>query len=295
MEKYLDAFVNSFLGTLSWTWKSINFEVPWYTNFFWGILAISLLVWILEILFPWRKEQSIFRKDFWLDAFYIFFNFFIFTIVISGFYKVLEFIFLDLGISIKDLTIVHLDILPSWAQLVLFFVVLDFVQWFTHILLHKYSFLWQFHKIHHSVKEMGFAAHMRYHWMENILYKPLKTFGIMLLGGFEPEQAYIVHFAAITIGHLNHANLKLTWGPLKYVLNNPVMHLYHHAYTLPRGKYGVNFGISLSVWDYLFRRNYIPEDSGSIPLGFKGDENIPKGFMGQSFYGFPRRKKLGKP
>jgi len=290
MEKYADAFIGSFLGTLEWTWKSIHFEVPWYTNFFWGVIGISVGVWLLEIAFPWRREQAIFRKDFWLDAFYIFFNFFIFSIAISGFYKILELFFLDMGISIRAFTLVSLDSLPQWAQLMVFFILLDFVQWFTHILLHRFPFLWQFHKIHHSVKEMGFAAHMRYHWMENILYKPLKTFGIMLLGGFEPEQAYIVHFAAITIGHLNHANLKLTWGPLRYVFNNPVMHLYHHAYTLPEGKYGVNFGISLSIWDYLFGSNYIPEDSGTIQLGFEGDEKVPKKFLGQLSYGLFKKK-----
>tara|TARA_B110000046_G_scaffold32429_1_gene34769 strand:+ start:39920 stop:40093 length:174 start_codon:yes stop_codon:yes gene_type:complete len=57
---------------------------------------------------------------------------------------------------------------------------------------------------------MGFAAHLRYHWMEKILYKPLKKLAIMLIGGFEPEQTYVVHFITIAIGHLNHANIKLT-------------------------------------------------------------------------------------
>lgn len=47
----------------------------------------------------------------------------------------------------------------------------------------------------------------------------------MLLGGFELEQAYIVHFITITIGHLNHSNIKISWGALKYVFNNPIMHL----------------------------------------------------------------------
>jgi len=70
------------------------------------------------------------------------------------------------------------------------------------------------------------------------------------------------------------------------VFNNPVMHLYHHAYTLPKGKYGVNFGISLSLWDYIFKTNYIPEDSGKIQLGFEGDENVPQKFWGQLWYGF---------
>ena len=288
MQEYSKVIINAFIGTLDWTWKSIIFEVPWYTNYFWGLIVISLVVWTLEILFPWRKNQSIFRKDFWLDAFYMFFNFFLFSIAISGFYKLLEKVFSDMGITSKSLAIIDFSTWPIWGQLLVFFIVLDFVQWFTHILLHKYSFLWQFHKVHHSVKEMGFAAHLRYHWMENLLYKPLKTFGVMILGGFEPEQAYIVHFMAITIGHFNHSNIKITWGPLKYILNNPVMHLYHHAYELPKGTYGVNFGISLSIWDYLFKTNYVPEDSGTIELGFKGDDKFPKDFIHQNIEGFKK-------
>ncbi len=288
---YLETFKNSFLGTLSWTWKSILFEVPWYTNYFWGLVLISLIVWGFEIIFPWRKNQSVFRKDFWLDAFYMFFNFFVFAIIISGVYKILGLLFSDIGISATTLAILKLEQFPVWLQLVVFFVLLDFVQWFTHTLLHRYEFLWRFHQVHHSVKEMGFAAHLRYHWMENILYKPLKTLAVMILGGFEPEQAYIVHFIAIAIGHLNHSNVKITWGPLKYVFNNPVMHLYHHAYSLPEDRSrGVNFGISLSLWDYIFKTNYIPEEGGEIALGYEGDKEMPKGFLKQLTFGFSSAK-----
>ena len=290
MNSYVNAFIRSFNGTLDWTWKSIIFEVPFYTNYFWGLILISLFVWGLEMVFPWRKEQAIFRKDFWLDGFYMFFNFFIFSIVIGGFYKILQIAFIDIGITDKSLAIFNPSDWPMALQLVVFFVVLDFVQWFTHTLLHKYPFFWKFHKVHHSVKEMGFAAHLRYHWMENILYKPLKTFGVMILFGFEPKQAFIVHFVAIIIGHFNHSNIKITYGPLKYLINNPVMHLYHHAQDLPEGKYGVNFGISLSIWDYIFKTNYIPEDSGKVELGFQGDASFPKGFIRQNIYGFSKNK-----
>jgi len=288
MENYIEAFTSAIRGTVEWTWSSIIFDVPWYTNYFWGLIAISLIVWGLEIAFPWRKEQSIIRKDFWLDAFYMFFNFFIFAIVISGVYKVLSLLFMDIGISEKSLALFDISAWAPWAQLLVFFIILDFVQWFTHVLLHRFNFLWKFHKVHHSVKEMGFAAHLRYHWMENILYKPLKTFGVMIIGGFEPEQAYIIHFITIAIGHLNHANIKITWCPLKYIFNNPVMHLYHHAYVLPEGRYGMNYGISLSLWDYIFKTDYVPEDSGTIEIGFEGEENFPKDFIGQNTYGFGR-------
>lgn len=290
MEKYLDAFINSFLGTVNWTYKSIIFEVPWYTNYFWGLFIISLIVWGLEIAFPWRKNQAILRKDFWLDAFYMFFNFFVFAIFISGFYKTLSLLFAEFNVTSKSFALIDTSNWSPWLQLLIFFLILDFLQWITHVMLHRYEFFWNFHKVHHSVKEMGFAAHLRYHWMENVLYKPLKVFGVMILGGFEPEQAYIVHFVAITIGHLNHSNIKLTYGPFKYIFNNPVMHLYHHAYTIPEGRYGINYGISLSLWDYIFKTNYIPEDSGTIEIGFEGDDQFPKDFIGQNTYGFKKEK-----
>ena len=163
MWDYINAFKDAIVGTLNWTWNSILFDVPWYTNYFWGLIVISLVVWGLEILFPWRKNQAIFRKDFWLDAFYMFFNFFIFAIVISGVYQVLEVVFSNIGISITSLALIDISVWPMWLQLLVFFVVLDFVQWFTHVLLHRFEFLWRFHQVHHSVKEMGFAAHLRYH------------------------------------------------------------------------------------------------------------------------------------
>ena len=286
----LNVFFNSFWSTVNWTIDSITFQVPWYTNYFWGLILISVAVWGLEILFPWRKTQPIFRNDFWIDGFYMFFNFFIFSIFISGVYKIITKIAVDeFQITPNAIALVDLSSFSPVVQLVLFFVVLDFVQWLTHIILHRFPVFWKFHKVHHSVKEMGFAAHLRYHWMENILYKPFKVIALMVLGGFEPEQAFIVHFMAISIGHLNHANIKLNYGPLKYVFNNPVMHLYHHAQTIPEGfKSGVNFAISLSLWDYIFKTNYVPNPDKNLTLGYQGDDHMPASFFGQLFYGFKK-------
>ena len=132
MEIYLDAFLKGFNGTLNYTWKSICFEVNWYNNYFWGLIAISLMVWLLEILFPWRKDQSVLRKDFWLDAFYMFFNFFVFAIIIQGVYNMLEVSFGQLGITIQSIAFFNIQDWPLWSQLVVFFVLLDFVQWLTN-------------------------------------------------------------------------------------------------------------------------------------------------------------------
>ncbi len=287
METYLEIFTNTVAGMANYQWRQITFDVPWNENWFWGLTIISLLVWGLELLFPWRKNQKAIRRDFWLDWMYMYLNFFVFQIGLFGLYDILGNVFNSFGITSSSFVLIEKSIMPTWVFILVFFILNDFVQWFTHVLLHKFEFLWRFHKVHHSVKEMGFAAHLRYHWMENIFYKPLKTLAVMILVGAEPEQAFFIHFFAVLIGHLNHANIKITWGPLKYIFNNSVMHLYHHVKALPEGKpNGINFGISLSIWDYIFKTNYIPEDSGTIELGFPDEEIFPTSFWGQLVTGF---------
>lgn len=287
MTDIIEIFVGTLLGTSGWVWRNITFDVPWSQNYFWGLTLVSVVVWLLELRFGWRKQQNPIRHDFWLDAFYMYFNFFIFSIAISGFYALMNYGFANVELDMQSFSLLYLDEYPLIMQLLVFFVLLDFFQWLTHLTLHRVSWMWRFHQVHHSIQQMGFAGHLRYHWMENLLYKPLKTLGVMILGGFEPEQAFVVHFFTITVGHLNHANLQWTYGPLKYVFNNPVMHLYHHAYHLPKDRqYGMNFGLTLSVWDYLFGTAYVPDQNGNIKLGYKGDDTMPQSFFKQLGHGF---------
>jgi sterol desaturase/sphingolipid hydroxylase (fatty acid hydroxylase superfamily) len=198
-----------------------------------------------------------------------------------------------IGLSIKSFEVFDIDQLPKWLGLIIFFIVADFVQWNTHRLLHRFEWLWNFHKVHHSVKEMGFAAHLRYHWMEPVVYKSLLYIPIAIIGGFDAQDVAIVHFFNIAIGHLNHANLGWDYGVLKYVFNNPKMHIWHHAKELPQNvRYGVNFGLTLSLWDYLFKTDYIPFNGRDIELGFEGDEDFPKDFVSQELYpAFSKKRK----
>jgi sterol desaturase/sphingolipid hydroxylase (fatty acid hydroxylase superfamily) len=82
----------------------------------------------------------------------------------------------------------------------------------------------------------------------------------------------------------------LNYGFLKYILNNPKMHIWHHAKELPENrKYGVNFALTLSIWDYLFQTNYIPYSGKNIELGFEDDEKFPKNFFQQGIYPFGKK------
>ena len=286
MEKYSTIFLESYSGYFNYLKNEILY---WkWDNYFYGLLSISLIVWLLEIAFPWRKNQAVFRKDFWLDLFYLFFNFFLLNLILlialSNVTATLINDFLLLfGLELQPMQLFSIENLSRPTALFLFFIISDFIQWNVHRMLHTFPFLWKIHKTHHSIKEMGFAAHFRYNWMEPIVYKSILYIPIILIGGFNVQDVFIVHFITIAIGHLNHANIGWDYGILKYVFNNPKMHIWHHSKVIPN-RNGVNFGISLSLWDYLFRTDYIPKDGRDIELGFSDDNEFPEDFLKQEFY-----------
>ncbi len=284
MEKYWNIIVNAYTGYSQYLLHEI-LEPNWHNYFYW-LIALSLICWALEAIIPWRKGQSIFRTDFWLDGFYLFFNYFLFSLLL---FNALSDVFVQLFkdflsiFGITNLVALNVTSFPVWAKLLIMFVLNDFIQWNIHRLLHRYPFLWEFHKVHHSVKEMGFAAHLRFHWMESIIYQTLAYIPLGMIG-FGLTDFFVVHLISTAIGHLNHSNLGWDYGIFRYVFNNPKMHIWHHAKHLPDGSQGVNFGLSLSIWDYLFGTAHLPHDGRDIELGFHDEADFPKKFVQQMVY-----------
>ena len=121
MEKYIEIIKKSYSGY----WNYLKHElisINHWDNFFYGLIAISLLVWLFEILFPWRKNQAVFRKDFWLDTFYMFFNFFILNLIVlialsNTASEVLNDGLKTIGLSISKLQLFDVDDLSFREQL----------------------------------------------------------------------------------------------------------------------------------------------------------------------------------
>lgn len=293
MNRYLETFFNSFAGYANYFYHEI-IHPSWHNYFYW-LIGISLFFFTMEWFFSWRKNQPKIRQDFWMDGFYMFFNFFLFSLigynaVSSVFVQAFNDLLARMGVD--NIVAIEIGSWPVGSQLLTLFILRDFIHWNVHRLLHRVPFLWEFHKVHHSVKQMGFAAHLRFHWMENVVYRTLEYIPLGMIG-FGIQDFFLVHIVALSIGHFNHSNIYVPLGPLKYMFNNPQMHTWHHALDWPdHYPYGVNFGISLSIWDFLFRTAHLTKDPKGIDLGFKGEERFPKSFFDQLVYGFRRSGKL---
>ncbi len=267
-------------------------ELFWDTRgyLFW-LLVLSAFVLTLERLWPWRRTQRLLRRQFGQDLFWLVFNGHYAGILVGHAGAA---IFAWAWPAIEQFQ--HVRFLveqPLWLQFAGFFLLKDFLDWCVHNLLHRVPWLWEFHKLHHSIEELDWIGNFRFHWMEIVVYQGLTYLPLAVLG-VDGRVILAIALANTLIGHLNHSNLDITWGPLRYVLNSSRMHVWHHDWDLPAGRpRGVNFGIALSVWDWLFGTAWWPtplEAPTQQPrrLGFPGLEKFPRGLPERLLYPLSR-------
>jgi sterol desaturase/sphingolipid hydroxylase (fatty acid hydroxylase superfamily) len=268
-------------------------NIIWDTKgyFFW-LLAVSLFVWTLERVVPWRREQKAFRQQIGQDFFWLVFNGHYAGVLIAylGSYVVQRLNALLGGWHVPAPESIRLLAeFPLWAQFAIFIVAKDLLEWCVHNLLHRVPWLWEFHKLHHSILELDWIGNMRFHWMEIIIYRGLTYLPLVMLG---VDGTVILWIAIVStlIGHLNHSNLWISWGPLKYVINSPRFHVWHHDVIL-HGHHGQNFGVIFSLWDWLFGTAYLPTDrTQPDALGFESIEKFPKGLVSRFVYPFWKKR-----
>jgi sterol desaturase/sphingolipid hydroxylase (fatty acid hydroxylase superfamily) len=258
-------------------------------TYYWWLFGISILALLLELLWPARKQRQL-REWLWSDVVHLLFNGHFLGVWIYGIatYHVLPYV--DAALVEQALfEVVYRQFFAPfslWIQIPLALLTIDFIHWCVHNLLHRSSWLWRIHQVHHSVKdgEMDWIVAFRFSWLEPVIYKTL-TFLPAAWFGFAPEAIFTHAVFGTLIGHLNHANLSWDYGIFRYLLNSPRMHLHHHAYEVV-GK-GQNFGIIFSCWDWLFGTAILPE-APPEKLGFQGVEEVPEDFFGQLVWPIPQ-------
>ncbi len=247
------------------------------------LLLVSGSFAVIEFLKPARKAQPHLRPQLTNDLFYLVFNGHLWAVLTGGLIGALA---TRTDSLMKGASVFPtVDLLTGKSlivQFVVYLLISDFLQWCVHNLLHRVPFLWNFHKVHHSIHQMDWAGNFRFHWMELVVYKSLLYIPLLFLGG-EPEPLFAVAVFATAWGHFNHANFDVGIGPLAYLFNSPRMHLWHHD-SSSEGGLGKNYGIVLSCWDYLFRTAYWPKDREPGRLGYPHDDEMPRDIPRQMLF-----------
>ena len=141
---------------------------------------------------------------------------------------------------------------PFWFEVVASIIIMDFVIYIQHVMVHAIPVLWRLHRLHHADLDYDVTTGARFHPIEIILSMLIKFATILLLG---PAVIAIIIFEVMlnATAMFNHGNISLPKTLDKYLrlfLVTPDMHRVHHS--IEDDEANSNFGFSLPWWDRLF-------------------------------------------
>jgi sterol desaturase/sphingolipid hydroxylase (fatty acid hydroxylase superfamily) len=243
-------------------------------------LLLAALVFIpFERLASDRRAQPIFRRGWAMDAL---------TGVVNGLllYGVLL-------VSLSRIDAGAATAMPHlrawiaarsiWTEAFLAIALGDLGIYTIHRLVHAIPLLWRFHAVHHSAEEMDWLVAVRNHPVDLLLFR-LAAIGPLVAVGVSPGAMAI--FVAVWgwQSWLAHANVRLPYGPLRWILVSPEFHHWHHADQ--REAYDRNFASVFACWDVIFGSVHLPD--GRSPERYGVDDRVPAGWFGRFVY--PLRK-----
>ncbi len=227
-----------------------------------GIVAAVTSIFILEGLFPHYTGRSKRLAHALPHVFTAVFNAFLTGLLLAG-----------LTVTATGWAAANSFGLQSFLALgpaagtVVVFLLFDIWMYFWHMANHRISFLWRFHRAHHSDIAMDTTTALRFHPGELVL-STFARLPVLILIGISFGQLVIFETLLNVSTLFHHSNLGVPekWDRLiRIFIVTPNMHRVHHSIVM--NETNSNFTSLLSVWDRLYRTFRKREDTRAITLG----------------------------
>lgn len=158
--------------------------------------------------------------------------------------------------------------LPLWLHAVLAILMMDFIgAYLIHFIQHKVAWMWHFHKIHHTDKEVDTTTALRHHPVESV-FRVVALFAAIVSMGVPIWMVMLYQSLSAFMSQFNHANIRLPhWldKALSWIIVSPDMHKVHHSRYQPETD--SNYANIFSIWDRLFGTFVTVKDTTSLRYG----------------------------
>lgn len=181
----------------------------------------------------------------------------------------------------------------DWAaspvlQFLVAFLLLDFARYAVHLADHRVSWLWMFHRVHHSSEELDATSGLRMHAVDllQLTAIPIVLFSLLLdTGGFEPWVISSAMAVGVVFDAYQHANIRMDMTrPLNRLVNrlvnNPHFHCWHH--TRDGHLRDGNYANVLLVWDHLFG-TVVTRPEPPSEFGLPGSQQLTQSVLSLQF------------
>ncbi|MEF8718459.1 MAG: sterol desaturase family protein [Candidatus Accumulibacter necessarius] len=170
--------------------------------------------------------------------------------------------------------------LPLWLTISAGLIVADIGSYWGHRLSHEIGFLWRFHAIHHSAEHIDFLVNGRAHPIDMVVTRMSGLLPLYILGLGSAGPAGSMLPIAITLigtfmGFFLHANVRLRFGPLEWLVATPAFHHWHHSRT---DHIDHNYAATFPWIDRMFGTLYLPEH---FPADYGIQTPMPATLIGQ--------------
>ncbi len=237
-------------------WDDLSFS--WCLICIYGLFAVILtyaICWPLEAWRPVERWPS--RKAVLVDIFYTMLN-------RVGIIPIISFLLFYQVQSWFTGTLVDAGFIPPTLDQLIpalfghplitflaYALILDFADYWRHRLSHLFGAWYALHALHHAQRQMSFWSDDRNHFFDDCI-SFLWFFAIGLAIGIPPLQFPLLILLLRFIESFSHANIKLSFGPLEWLLVSPRFHRLHHAQRAA-GRQSCNYGGVFPLWDIIFR------------------------------------------
>ena len=243
-----------------------------------GILLIALIFVPLERILARHPKQRIFRRGWLNDMIYLLLNgqviMICLAVLIIGMNS-------TAGWLVPGSVSAAIAEQPHWLQFIEAIVLADTGFYFAHRAFHAFPWLWRFHAIHHSIEELDWLAATRVHPLDQIATKGVSLLPVFTLGFSDVAiGAFMALYGWQSV--LIHSNVRINFGPLRWLLASPEFHHWHHSRdSEARDK---NFAGQLPLLDVLFGTLHMPH--GRMPGKYGLDQPIPATYPTQLLHPF---------
>ncbi len=242
------------------------------------VLLVTVIFVPLERLVPLRPQQKILRRGWPTDLLHVLASGALIKIGITALSALM---ILASPQLVPAAVRAAVAAQPTWLAFIEILLLADLGFYLAHRAFHKVPWLWRFHAVHHSIEEMDWLAAHRVHPVDQILTKSASLIPIFALG-FSPEPLFLFAVMYRWQALLIHSNVRIGFGPLRWIFTSPQFHHWHHA-NQPEA-IDKNFAGQLSLLDLLFGTFHLP--GRQTPRFYGTEEPVPDGYVGQLAYPF---------
>ncbi len=184
----------------------------------------------------------------------------------------------------KPFGLVHLVMLPVWAELAISFLLMDLTFYYWHLANHRSPLLWRFHNVHHTDPDLDVSTAFRFHFGEIALSSLIGVIQVSLIG-ISPWAFAIYQLVFQCEVLFHHSNLLMPIELerlLNKVIVTPRMHGIHHSQV--HRENNSNFGTIFPWWDRLHCTLGLNVHQSEITVGIPGyslpeDNTVPNALL----------------